>query len=283
MSISRPASARPRSDTSTEHGAALPPTAEELLAIEEHRIAWAAMLGATIEEAPELGGLLVTHAAPTSSLNYVARIRWTADDLDRNLAHVVEIMSDRGAWPSLVVCDGLTEPSAIGERLKSAGWIPVFGDLNMWTRHPSVVPHLEPTLRVEAVTPATALDAVKIETEAFGLMPQEVGESAELLAHSVADGSTRAFLLRLNGEAVASARLVPGTVVAGLHAVGVVGRQRRRGYGRMLTAIATRAGLATGHKLVWLSVLEDNTAAVNMYRSLGFEPTFAWTRWIAPA
>ena len=40
----------------------------------------------------------------------------------------------------------------------------------------------------------------------------------------------------------------------------------------MLTTIATRAGLATGHKLVWLSVLEDNAAAVALYRSLGFEP-----------
>jgi ribosomal protein S18 acetylase RimI-like enzyme len=72
-------------------------------------------------------------------------------------------------------------------------------------------------------------------------------------------------------------------MVAGLHAVGVAGRQRRRGYGRMITAIATRAGLATGHKLVWLSVLETNTAAVDLYRSLGFEPAFRWTRWVAPA
>jgi ribosomal protein S18 acetylase RimI-like enzyme len=51
----------------------------------------------------------------------------------------------------------------------------------------------------------------------------------------------------------------------------------------MLTAIATRGGLATGHRLVWLSVLEENTAAFELYRSLGFEPTFRWTRWLAPA
>jgi ribosomal protein S18 acetylase RimI-like enzyme len=145
------------------------------------------------------------------------------------------------------------------------------------------VPHLDPTLRVEAVTPTSALDLIKLETEVFGLMPQEVGEQAELLANSVVDGTTRGFLLRLDGKAVASARLVLGPTVAGLHGIAVDARERRRGYGRMITAIATRAGLATGHKLVWLSVIEDNTPAVELYRSLGFAPAFAWTRWIAPA
>jgi ribosomal protein S18 acetylase RimI-like enzyme len=251
--------------------------------MEDHRIDWARMLGATVEAAPDLGGSLVTHPAPTSSLNYVAAIRWRSEDFDANLGRVVLTMSDRGLWPSLIVCDELTEPSDIAERLHAAGWIPVFGDRTMYTRHAAVVPHLDPRLRVEAVTPASALDAVNIETSAFGLMPQEVGEQAELLAHSVADGTTRAFLLRLDGQAVASARLVPGPLVAGLHAIGVDSRQRRLGYGRMVTAIATRAGLATGHKLVWLSVLESNTAAVNLYRALGFEFSFRWTRWLAPA
>jgi ribosomal protein S18 acetylase RimI-like enzyme len=67
-----------------------------------------------------------------------------------------------------------------------------------------------------------------------------------------------------------------------LHGIGVAERHRRRGYGRMITAIATRAGLATGHALVWLSVDDANTAAVTLYRSLGFAPSFAWTRWAAP-
>jgi ribosomal protein S18 acetylase RimI-like enzyme len=196
---------------------------------------------------------------------------------------VIETMHDRSAWPSVVVAEGLTTPADAARRLSEAGWLPVFTDRNMYTRHPAVVPHLDPELRVEAVTPATALDSVRLETGAFGLMPEALGESAEQLAESVAAGTTRGFLLRLRGEVVATVRLVPGPMVAGLHAVGVDPQHRRRGYGRMLTAIATRAGLATGHRLVWLSVLEENTAAVELYRSLGFEPTFRWTRWLAPA
>jgi len=282
MTTSRPASARPRSDTSDAHDA-LPPSPQELMAIEADRIDWARLQGAAVENVAELGGLLVSHSAPCSSLNYLGAIRWSDADFDARLGAVVEQIGDRGAWPSVVVCDGLTTPADISARLEAAGWIPVFSDLNMWTRHAAVVPHLDPTLRVEAVTPASALDAVKLETEVFGLMPQEIGEQAELLANSVAEGTTRAFLLRLDGQAVATARLVLGPTVAGLHGIAVGARQRRRGYGRMLTAIATRAGLATGHKLVWLSVIEENTPAIELYRSLGYQPAFAWTRWVAPA
>ena len=135
------------------------------------------------------------------------------------------------------------------------------------------------------MTPESALDAVRLETEVFGLMPDAIGESAELLANCVADGTTRAFLpASATARRSRAARLVPGSDRRwAARDWRRSDRQRRRGYGRMLTAIATRAGLATGHKLVWLSVDEANTAAVELYRSLGFEPAFAWTRWLAPA
>ncbi|MEP7361466.1 MAG: GNAT family N-acetyltransferase, partial [Chloroflexota bacterium] len=116
--------------------------------------------------------------------------------------------------------------------------------------------------------------------------PDAVAESAELLGRAVVSGATRAFLVRMATEVMASARLVPGepgTSIASLHAVGVATRHRRRGYGRLITAIATRAGLATGHKLVWLSVDGDNAGAMEMYRGLAFDFTFDWTRWAAPA
>src|SRR4051812_33111908 len=254
-----------------------------MAAIEDDRLRWATLVGASVEDNIDLGGQLVTHAAPGSSLNFVGRIRWQEGHVAGRLERVIETMRDRGTWPSVVVCEGLTTPTDAPRRLSAAGWLPVFSDRNMFTRHPAVVPHLDPELRVEAVTPATALESVRLETTAFGLMPDAIGESAEQLAESVAAGTTRGFLLRLRGETVATVRLVPGPMVAGLHAIGVDPRHRRRGYGRMLTAIATRAGIATGHRLVWLSVLEENAAAIKLYTSLGFEPTFRWTRWLAHA
>jgi ribosomal protein S18 acetylase RimI-like enzyme len=86
----------------------------------------------------------------------------------------------------------------------------------------------------------------------------------------------------LEHEPVATARLAKGAKVAGLHGIGVAQRYRRRGYGSMITSVATRAGLVTGHALVWLSVEESNVGAMALYRKLGYEPTFTTTRWIAP-
>jgi ribosomal protein S18 acetylase RimI-like enzyme len=164
--------------------------------------------------------------------------------------------------------------------------MPIGAEQIMWTRHASVVPHLDPSLRVEAVTRATALDVARLEAVSFELDPREIDESAQLLAAAVESGAMRGFLVRLAGEAVASARLMTGETgggVASLHAIGVAERHRRRGYGRLITAIATRAGLATGHRLVWLSVDADNAAAIAMYRGLAFDFAFTWARWAAPA
>ena len=194
-------------------------------------------------------------------------------------------MRRASVWPQVVVSDGLSEPPDLADRLRRAGWVALGSERLMWTRHASVVPHLDPGLRIEAVTRATALECARLETEAFGLDPSAVAESGELLGRAVANGDIRAFLVRLVGEAIASARLVPGgpgSGIASLHAIGVAEQHRRRGYGRLITAIATRAGLATGHKLVWLSVDADNTGAAAMYRGLAFDFTFDWTRWAAP-
>jgi ribosomal protein S18 acetylase RimI-like enzyme len=283
VNVSRPASARPRQDQPAAHDAAVPPSSEELEAIEHDRISWAALLGASVHEQPDLGMTLVVHDRVGSPLNFAAAIRWPLNEVDARLAAVSSRMRAANAWPSVVVCSGLTQPPDLASALSEAGWIEVFSELIMATRRPQVVPHLDPSLRVEAVTPATALEAVRLETAVFGLLPDAIGESAELLARAVADGTTRGYLVRLGREPVATARLVPGPMVCGLHAIGVAAHHRRRGYGRLITSVATRAGLATGHRLVWLGVLEENAPAVGLYRSLGFEPAFSWTRWIAPA
>jgi ribosomal protein S18 acetylase RimI-like enzyme len=283
VNASRPASTRPRQGAAADHDAAQPTSVAELESIERDRIAWPALLGATVEEQPDLSLTLVLHDRIGSSLNFAGAIRWPEHEVDERLAQVSARMRAANAWPSVVVCAGLTQPEDLAARLRVAGWIEVFSEQIMATRRPQVVPHLDPNLRVEAVTPQTALESVRLETAVFGLLPDAIGESAELLARSVADGTTRGYIVRLGREPVATARLVPGPTVAGLHAISVAARHRRRGYGRLVTSVATRAGLATGHRQVWLGVLEENTPAVELYRSLGFEPAFTWTRWVAPA
>lgn len=281
---SRPATTRARTDA-PESDAGAPPTTAELEAIELERTMWVALLGATVERDEALGVVLASHPGRGAGLNFASCVRWSAADVDGRLAEVEKRMRAAGVWPQVVVSDGLTQPQGIETRLRAQGWVSLGSERLMFTRHASVVPHLDPGLRIEAVTPATTLECARLESAAFGLDPDAVDESAELLRGAVSSGATRAFLVRLAREPIASARLVPGepgSGTASLHAVGVAERHRRRGYGRLITAIATRAGLATGHKLVWLSVDADNAGAIALYRGLAFDFTFNWTRWAAP-
>ena len=92
----------------------------------------------------------------------------------------------------------------------------------------------------------------------------------------------RAYLVRLRGEPVATARLLNEGGLAAIHGLGVVAPWRRRGIGRYLTTIVTRAGLALGASLVWLSVDPANEPAVALYEGQDYRPAFAWRRYIGP-
>jgi ribosomal protein S18 acetylase RimI-like enzyme len=279
--LRRPATTRPRSDSREPQ--VLPPTDEELAAIERQQPEIAEQAGARVFDDTERGVVWVRASGRGPALNYAACMRWPADSAADRLAALEDHLRSEGEWPVITVAEGVNQPVDLAERLGLAGWVRLAGERIMWTRHPPLVPHLDRGLRMEAVTPAAALECVQIETASFGLPPDGVGERAERLARLVEAGRARAFLLRLVREPVASARLTGGPAVAALSAISVAARHRRRGYGRMIAAVAARAGLATGHTLVWLSVDEANTPAVELYRSLGFEPAFPWSRWAAPA
>ena len=187
-------------------------------------------------------------------------------------------MADRS-----VVSSELTEPADLARSAGGAGWVRSERRTIMFTRHAPVVPHVDPGLRVEAVTPRTVVESMRLVTDVFGLRRMR-NRGARRAARQVRSSPVhaRAFLLRLVHEPVATARLAMGDKVAGLHAVAVGARHRRRGYGKMITAVATRAGLVTGHGLVWLSVDEANAGAIELYRGLGYEYTFSMSRWLAP-
>jgi ribosomal protein S18 acetylase RimI-like enzyme len=262
----RPETARPRSDAGHE---AAPPTHEELEAI-ELQLAALPELGLTLLRAPGLG----------PGLNFAARVRWPATGVAERLRELHEHMQQRGEWPALVVAEGLSEPGDLSLWLESNGWIDLERERVMWTRHPPTVPHLDPSLRVEAVTRRSAAEFEQVEREVFGVAAARGQERVERVAAGVEAGEFRAYVVRLRGEPVATARLAAGRGVAGIFGVAVAAGHRRRGYGTLVTAIATRAGLAGGASLVWLSVEEGNTPAIELYRKLGYQASFAWTRWI---
>ena len=178
---------------------------------------------------------------------------------------------------------GSTGHPALDQAIGSLGWRRLLGETVLWVGHASVVPHLDPRLRFEAVQPRSVDDHETLEREVFGVDPNRADARREELRDALVAGGLRAFVVRLDDEPIAVARLSQGDGVAGIYALGVAHAWRGKGYGRLLATIATRAGMATGNRVVWLSVEDGNAPARHVYDRLGFQPAFGWSRWLAPA
>jgi ribosomal protein S18 acetylase RimI-like enzyme len=235
-----------------------------------------------VVESPELGELLVRHAGAGIPGNYAAMPRWPSDGWRDSLARVVEHARDAGEWPSLLIADRLDRPIGLGDALAREGWRAVGHETVLWVGRASVIAHLDPRMRIEAVRPRAVETHEAIEREIFGLSAETAARRRASLAAALETGRLRAFVVRVDDEPVAVARVSVGPATAGLYGIGVRASWRGKGYGTLLTTVATRAGMALGKRLVWLSVEDENTGARRVYERLGFAEAFAWARWLAP-
>jgi ribosomal protein S18 acetylase RimI-like enzyme len=274
----RPDSARPREDAPPD---VEPPSADELLAIQRHVVTRPGQEGATVTSDEQLGVKFVRGPGHGPDSTYAAMPRWDPRDWETRLDQLRERMRADGAWPSLMVFDRLDRPRGLEQQLEQRHWVKVIGETIMWVGHASVVPHLDPMLRIEAVQ-ARSVDAhEELERQIFGIGPDEAGRRREALGGAIEAGLIRAWIVWLEDEPVAVARLSQGDGVAGIQGVGVVESRRGQGFATLITTIATRAGMAVGNRLIWLSVVEENPAAMKVYSKLGFKRAFAWSRWLA--
>jgi ribosomal protein S18 acetylase RimI-like enzyme len=280
----RPATARARTDAPPEVD---PPSPEEITRIARHLASQSEHDGAEVRDDDELAVMLSYRAATGPEHNYAARPCWSVEEWADRLALVRAHMLASGKWPSILLSPELDEPAGPGPTeaiLRLGGWAPVMTERALWVGHASAVPHLDASLRIEAVqphVPATIADHEALERLAFGITPERAADRRDRLAEALATGRLRAWVVRVDGEAVAVARLSQGDGVAGLTGIAVHPDRRRRGLGTLTTIVATRAGLALGNRLVWLSVRDDDAVATNLYAKLGFRPAFGWTRWLA--
>lgn len=278
--LHRPAGARPRGGAEAPSE---PPTRAELELIERQLALLPTITGARAVDVDELLALLVTLPGRGPGYNFAACIRWPEPLVGALMARLRDHMQDLGEWPTALVADGLSEPPALALELAGSGWVELERETIYTTRRQPGVPHLDPSLRLEAVTPRSAAECQALEQQAFGLSDQYATFRTEQLAAAIERGDLRVFMVRLRGAAVASARLSQADGAAAISGVGVAQEQRGKGFGSLVTAVATRAGLAMGNRLVWLSVDEGNEPALRLYRRLGYEPAFSWSRWGATA
>ncbi len=282
----RPDDARARGSAAAAQGEAEPtpeiepPSPEELGHIQEHLASLPVHEGATVSADADLGVLFVRGFGSGPDATYAAMPRWEADTWRASLHAVRDRMRDEGAWPSLLLCDDLDRPAGMGARLEQEGWTRVTTETVMWVGHASVVPHLDPTLRIEALQPRSVAKHEAIERQIFGIAEGLAEQRRKATASALEEGTMRGWIVWLEQEPVAVARLSQGKGVAALQGIGVTRVRRNQGFGRLITTIATRAGMAVGNRNVWLSVREDDPAAVKVYARLGFASLFTWTRWI---
>jgi predicted GNAT family acetyltransferase len=257
-----------------------PPSDEELAAIHRHLVALPGQEGATVTPDEELGVTFVRGAGSGPDLSYAAMPHWDAGSWPEALAAVRRRMLDQDNWPSLLLTDRLDRPAELPSRLERAGWMRVTSETVMWVGHAAVVPHLDPGLRIEAVQSRSVDAHETLERRIFGISADQADRRRAAITSAIESARLRAWIVRVDDEPVAVARLSQGEGVAGVQGIGVVQTYRGQGYGTLITTIATRTGLATGNRLVWLSVSEDNETAVRIYSDLGFVRAFSWSRWL---
>ncbi len=278
--LRRPDTARPRGAAPDESDA---PTRQEQELIERELALLTRFSGAHGTHVAELDALVVRLPGRGPGYNFAACLRWPASEVEQRLEALAGYFHAAREWPALVVADGLAEPIDLAARLARLDWVELERERIYATRRQPTVPHLSPALRVEAVTARSAGECQQIEQQVFGLAEGYAAARTEHLARAVEAGELRAYLVRLDGSAVASARLSASDGLAAISGVGVMPEQRGKGFATLITAIATRAALAMGNSLVWLSVDERNEPALKVYRRLGYGASFGWSRWAASA
>ena len=79
------------------------------------------------------------------------------------------------------------------------------------------------------------------------------------------------YLVRLGGEPAAVAKRATFDGLSYLSSIGTSDWARGRGLGELVTATATADAIAAGSEWIHLGVFADNTAAIRLYRRVGFE------------
>jgi len=268
--VIRPASARPRGQpsTATEQES---PTPDESSAIERSLLELPRFSGAEVGDESDLAAALAILRGRGPGYNFAACVRWSAEETAGRLAALAQAMESVGEWPALLVVDGVSQPADLPDRLSAAGWVEIERERVMWTRAAPGVPHLDPSLRIEAVTSRTAADYEQLERDIFELPADFAAQRVAGLSYSISAGWLRAYLVRVNGAAVATARLAAGDGVAGIFGVGVAAGERRAVIGSRQRGLRTTPTRITLRCRMWLR--EPTAIRISSRRSSTIERT----------
>jgi ribosomal protein S18 acetylase RimI-like enzyme len=117
---------------------------------------------------------------------------------------------------------------------------------------------------------AAATDVVTVLLDAFDVDEDRRAGVEKETVISLGHPSFTHYLVRLDGEPAAVARRATFDGLSYLSSIGTCGWARQRGFGRLVTALATLDAAETGSDWTYLGVFADNPGAIALYERLGF-------------
>lgn len=214
--------------------------------------------------------------------NRLTAVRWPdeARAFDARLRRANEVFAALDRKPYVWAIPNLSTPADLAARLAAKGFVdqgggydmvlladprdladgslPSGGVLERWNC-PS--PHDRP-----AVAEALAL----VIGESFHIPDSRRANLAAEIALTLEQARFHAYVLRIDGEPVATGERYSFDGASYLSSIGTRPGWRGRGFGRLITLALARDSLASGFDLVYLGVYADNTPAMRLYERLGF-------------
>ena len=257
---------------------------DALLFLERHETRVHALPGREIRELGD-GFLIFDPIDREPFWNRAAGLSWPADPaaFDTRLAELIALFTVLDRIPHIWPRAAMREPPDLVERLIANGWEDAGSGWLMVLTDPEPAQtaartqRLPPGVTLERIgldrpgrTREAAADVAQVLSEAFAVEPDRQ-TAIELETLAMWDRPfTEAYVVRVDGEAAAVAKLTTLDGASYLSSIGTRPRFRGRGLGRVVTAVATADAVAAGARWVYLGVWEGNEPASRLYRGLGF-------------
>jgi ribosomal protein S18 acetylase RimI-like enzyme len=214
--------------------------------------------------------------------NRLTAVRWPDDPraFDARLMDTNELFAALGRKPYVWAIPDLSTPRDLTARLAANGFVNQGGGFDMiLVREPEsrlVVP-LPGGAVLERWNCPSAQDRpsvtqalARVIGESFYIPEARHSNLVAEIALTLQQPSFHAYLLRIDGEPVATGERYSFDGASYLSSIGTRPAWRGRGFGSLITLALTRDSVASGFDLVYLGVYADNTRAIRLYDRLGF-------------
>ncbi len=214
--------------------------------------------------------------------NRLTAVRWPEDprEFDRRLDQACRLFDALDRKPYFWTIPGLSTPTDIAARLASNGFVDQGGGYDMiLLRDPreTHLPPLPPGVTLEkwnnppdAERERIARELAVVIGESFRIPESRRSGLVGEISLTLQQPRFHAYLLRLDGEPVATGERYTFDGASHLSSIGTRPAYQGRGFGRILTHALALDSIEEANNLIYLGVYAENAPALRLYESLGF-------------